>query len=204
MQFGKIEKINKLAYLSVVLVLLVVGVSWYSKKTEVLEPTQANGLYKVPEIETKGESIYVRQGNIEPTFGCESIPLSFETQSQINDICKEYEISFELMMSIAEQESRFDVNAYNAKSGDYGLFQINASTWEKTAKELGLWEYKTDVFQNAEMACYIVQNCFERANGDIRKALNYYRTGTPDNKYEAGSDYASIVLRNYEEIKRSE
>lgn len=135
-----------------------------------------------------------------PCFGYDFIPLSKGVQSQIRDICEEYGTDFALMMGIAEQESRFDVNAYNSDSGDYGLFQINSLTWGETALELGLINYKTDVFQNAEMACYILNDCLYRANGNFRKALNYYRTGTPNNKYEAGSDYATVVLANANNI----
>ena len=44
--------------------------------------------------------------------------------------------------------------------------------------------------------------CMEEANGDTRIALNYYRTGTPNAKYEAESDYASIILEELERIRR--
>lgn len=204
MQFGRIEKVNRLSYLPVLFVILFVGLSWYSKEEGISEPVQTRKLYKVPEIESRGENVCVKIADAEPTFGYEAIPLSKEIQSQINDICEEYGISFEMMMAIAEQESRFDVSAFNADSEDYGLFQINADSWEKTAIELNLMNYKEDVFQNAEMACYIFNYCLERGDGDIRKALNYYRTGTQNNKYEAGSDYATIVLENYKNIKESE
>lgn len=151
----------------------------------------------VEEKETQGEDVKV-------FFGYNSIPLESEIQIQLKDICARYEVPFELMLGIAWQESAFDVSAFNKKSGDYGLFQINAKTWDKTADELGLLGYKTDVIQNAEMACHIFNYCLKRAKGDVRIALNYYRTGTPNNKYEADSDYATIVLSNYKNIKESE
>lgn len=135
--------------------------------------------------------------------GYSSVPLSNEVQSQINDICVRYDIPFELMLGIAKQESSFDVNAYNETSGDYGLFQINAKTWNDTAIEINHSDYKTDVVENTEMACYIFDYCLEVAGGDTRTALNYYRTGTPNDKYEAGSDYATIVLENYKNIKET-
>ena len=52
------------------------------------------------------------------------------------------------------------------------------------------------------MACYIMSLCMEEANGDTRIALNYYRTGTPNAKHEAESDYASIILEELKKIRR--
>lgn len=155
------------------------------------------------------QNIYVEEKekqseDVNDFLGYNSIPLESEMQLQISEICIRYEIPFELMLGIAEQESAFDINAYNDKSGDYGLFQINAKTWDETANKIGLSDYRTNVIQNAEMACYIFDYCLKRANRNVREALNYYRTGTPNNKYEAGSDYATIVLENYSKIKESE
>lgn len=175
----------------------------YSEKYSKINTTESMAITNniediyIEERETQGEDVNV-------FLGYSSIPLESETQIQISDICIRYEIPFELMLGIAKQESAFDTEAFNEKSGDYGLFQINAKTWDKTADELGLRGYKTDVVQNAEMACHIFDYCLKRAEGDVRIALNYYRTGTPNNKYEADSDYATIVLSNYKNIKESE
>lgn len=124
------------------------------------------------------------------------IDLSYENQKIIYDICNIYELSFDLMLSIAMQESHFNINAHNEYSDDYGLFQINAPSWNNKAIELGFTNYKTDVADNTKMACWIVNHCLDISKGDLKVALNYYRTGTPYPKYEAGSDYASIILNN--------
>lgn len=106
------------------------------------------------------------------------------------------------MLAVAKQESCYQMSAYNPISGDYGMFQINAKTWNMTANENGLYNYKYSLKDNSEMACYIMSLCMEEANGDTRIALNYYRTGTPNAKYEAESDYASIILEELEKIRR--
>lgn len=133
--------------------------------------------------------------------GNELVELPIPEQQAIKNICERNGLSFELMMAIAMQESRFDKCAYNSVSGDYGLFQINAKTWEIEAINLGFDEYKSNYIHNTEMACYIMNECFDLADGDLRAALNYYRTGTPNNKYEADSDYASIVISNLLKIQ---
>ena len=130
------------------------------------------------------------------------IPLSADEQIIIKDICDKYELAYDLMLAIAKQESAYDMSAHNPVSDDWGMWQINVSTWDSTANEMGLYDYRTDISHNAEMACYIVRYCLDMANGDLRVALNYYRTGTPYNKYEADSDYASIVMNNINENKK--
>lgn len=138
-----------------------------------------------------------------PQFeGYDFIPLPMEEQIAIKEICDKYNLAYELMMSIAKQESCFDKTAHNPISDDYGLFQINETTWNDVAVGMGLSDYKTDFLQNTEMACHIVRECLTVSNGDLRIALNYYRTGTPNNKYEAGSDYASIVFENINEMEK--
>lgn len=130
------------------------------------------------------------------------IPLSKNDREVIKTSCEKYNIDYDLMLAVAKQESCYQMSAYNPVSGDYGMFQINAKTWDKTANENGLYDYKYSLEDNSEMACYIMSLCMEEANGDTRIALNYYRTGTSNAKYEAESDYASIILEELERIRR--
>ena len=130
------------------------------------------------------------------------IPLSKSDREIIRSSCEKYSIDYDLMLAVAKQESCYQMSAYNPISGDYGMFQINAKTWNKTANENGLYDYKYSLKDNSEMACYIMNLCMEEANGDTQIALNYYRTGTPNAKYEAESDYASIILEELKKIRR--
>ena len=154
---------------------------------------QANVVYKSSNV--KVDAVY--DGN-------EMVELSISEQQAIRNICERNGLSYELMMAIAMQESNFDKSAYNPVSGDYGLFQINSKTWEIEAINLGFDEYKTNYSHNTEMACYVMNECFDLSDGDLRVALNYYRTGTPHNKYEADSDYASIVIDNLIKIQEAD
>lgn len=130
------------------------------------------------------------------------IPLSKSDREVIRTSCEKYNIDYDLMLAVAKQESCYQMSAYNPVSGDYGMFQINAKTWDETANENGLYDYKYSLRDNSEMACYIMSLCMEEANGDTRIALNYYRTGTPNAKYEAEGDYASIILEELKKIRR--
>lgn len=59
-------------------------------------------------------------------------------------------------------ESGFDIEAYNPKSKDSGLFQINFSAWDKRAKKLGL-DYKNSWRDNISLAFVILDEQGVRA-----------------------------------------
>ena len=200
---------------TVLAVLIAILIIVAKIKSADVKPDNVREPYVVIETETETEVEFIPDRNFTflvpieretvtaiPQFnGYKFIPLSTETQMVIKGICDKYELAYDLMLAIAKQESAYDMSAHNPVSDDWGMWQINVSTWDSTANEMGLCDYRTDLSHNAEMACYIVRYCLDMANGDLRVALNYYRTGTPYNKYEADSDYASIVMNNINEIE---
>ena len=64
---------------------------------------------------------------------------------------------YRLLSRVINCESRWQANAYNSKSKDYGLFQINSRSWDKKAKELG-YNYKTDWQDNINFGLWIYRN----------------------------------------------
>ena len=65
---------------------------------------------------------------------------------------------YNILKRIITCESQWDIMAYNSKSNDYGLFQINQRYWEKKAKELGLENYKDDWKENIQLGVWIYKN----------------------------------------------
>ena len=57
-------------------------------------------------------------------------------------------------LSVADCESQFNITAVGPTQ-DYGLYQIHAPSWDKTAKSLGYGDYKTNPEHNVAMARYI-------------------------------------------------
>jgi hypothetical protein len=86
----------------------------------------------------------------------------------------------DIMLAIAECESgqeQFDSDGTtkNSPTNDWGFMQINATSWDKEAKRLGL-DYKGSVKDNIEMAKYIYNKQGLRAwstykNGCYKKHL---------------------------------
>ncbi len=61
----------------------------------------------------------------------------------------------ETALKIAKCESGYVVDQVGHTSPDYGLFQINAPSWDKKAKAMGYGEYKTNPVHNLAMARYL-------------------------------------------------
>lgn len=201
---------NKKAIINVSAAILVIIpiVIGKIKATKAITPTESETITCEIETETLETEKTTEYFTPDYSLGVEkdrysSIPLSKSDREIIRASCEKYDIDYDLMLAVAKQESCYQMSAYNPISGDYGMFQINAKTWNKTANENGLYDYKYSLKDNSEMACYIMNLCMEEANGDIRIALNYYRTGTPNAKHEAESDYASIILEELEKIRRT-
>lgn len=177
------------------------------KATKAITPTESETITCEIETETLETEKTTEYFTPDYNLGTEKdrysfIPLSKNDREVIKTSCEKYGIDYDLMLAVAKQESCYRMSAYNSISGDYGMFQINAKTWDETANENSLYDYKYSLRDNSEMACYIMSLCMEEADGDTRIALNYYRTGTPNAKYEAESDYASIILEELEKIRR--
>ena len=64
--------------------------------------------------------------------------------------------TYKTMVRIANCESGFNQEAVNRKTMDWGLFQINETVWDTTAKSMGL-NYKENWEDNVLMARYIYQ-----------------------------------------------
>ncbi len=72
---------------------------------------------------------------------------------QLNYNLKEYQ----LLSRVIQCESKWDANAFNSKTKDFGLMQINEYTWENKANELG-YDYRNNWQDNIKMGVWIYQN----------------------------------------------
>lgn len=74
----------------------------------------------------------------------------------------------ETAIKIAKCESGLvaDIQSHHTLSygreESFGIFQIHARAWDKKAKELGFWEYKSDVMDNLNMARFIYDSAGKR------------------------------------------
>ncbi len=97
------------------------------------------------------------------------------------------------MGSIMVQESQGNPNAYNPKSNDYGLMQIN---------EKNLSTYPgadTDPYKNIAAGVDIFSNNLRASGGDYATATAKYNAGGNYNS-QAGQNYVNAVARHYHQV----
>ena len=88
--------------------------------------------------------------------------MDVEIREHIQKIAEEYEIPFQIMMTIAHVESggNFNNNGLISKSDDYGYMQINKVNLEVLCEELDITvdEILNDPYVNIEASAYLLKN----------------------------------------------
>ena len=99
---------------------------------------------QISEIQKEQEDIEIRineQEEItlaEQTAYKRDVPLSDEIQKFTYDICTEYEVDYDLVLSIMREESQYTAGLIS-DTGDYGIMQINIINHDWLA-EIGLYD----------------------------------------------------------------
>lgn len=70
----------------------------------------------------------VAEKDIKP-IGVPGVPLDYELQKTMYDLCQKYDVPFALALAVAERESDFNPDAVS-KTDDHGLMQINRCNFE--------------------------------------------------------------------------
>lgn len=119
------------------------------------------------------------------------IPLEPNVQAEIKKLCDSFQIHYSLLMALAKTETQFNSTAVSKDGHDFGLFQIRDIYWEKTAIENGLYNWKTDPVENANLALIILDMNLELAGGRLEECLMLYNTGEMNGfpMYDDGTNY---------------
>ncbi len=100
-----------------------------------------------------------------------------------------------LLLSIIRVESAFKVNAYNKKSKDYGLMQVNE--WHVKRKKLKKALLLSDIDYNIHHGCQILK--WFVSVYPFKEAIGRYNAGTGSEvlKYPSVKRYMRLVLKHY-------
>jgi Transglycosylase-like domain len=109
-------------------------------------------------IENKEPVVFIREVEATTTPSKAVLVEVIYTKEDIIRNIKEAFPNEPRMVTVAKCESGYIIKQVGRTSPDYGLFQINAPSWDKKAKELGYPDYKTDLQQNIKMAKYILEH----------------------------------------------
>lgn len=133
------------------------------------------------------------------------VPLSYELQDYIRDLCVEYGVPMELVIAMIEQESSFRPYVVS-KSNDYGLMQINTVNHNTLSEKFGITDF-LDPRQNVLCGIYIISGHLRATNENIELALMRYNGGASGAKrlWEQGiysTSYSSSISNRYEFYKQ--
>lgn len=131
----------------------------------------------------------------------EEIPLDYDLQRHLMDVCDEYGVPYHIALAVIQAESSFTENASN---GDcYGYMQINSFNADWLASAIGVTEL-TDPYQNLRAGIFILGGLFDDY-GDWHKALiayNYGPAGAQEHVFSKGyttTQYSRTVMSYAEE-----
>lgn len=141
--------------------------------------------------------------NTQPYY---DVPISEEVQEYTLDLCIEYDIPMELVLSLIEVESGFDSDVIS-RTDDYGLMQINAINHEWLNESIGVEDFLNPK-ENIHAGVYILSYLCHKYE-DYHLALMAYNYGEGRAKYywDKGiytSKYSEKVVEIFETYKRTE
>ena len=103
----------------------------------------------------------------------EEIPLDYELQRHLMDVCEEYKVPHHIALGVIQAESSFIADASNGTC--FGYMQINRTNADWLSESIGVTDL-TDPYQNISSGVFILSNLFEDY-GDWNKALIAYNYG---------------------------
>ena len=199
------KKVCIFAVLSVILALISIALS-------ITEPV-LEGRTKKPKTSTEisSEITTTPKTNKNDVFTCvtttvinfppyiRKVPLSIDLQQYTYELCLDYKVDYDMVLSIMREESQFDSAAVSKDGNDVGIMQINRINHKKFAEEYGLTDM-TDPYQNIQ-AGVIMLDIIQRSSGfdTPSKILMGYNLGISKarSKFEEGiytTEYTEKVL----------
>lgn len=123
------------------------------------------------------------------------VPLDVDTQREIADVCSEYNLTYELILSVISVEcASFEPDTLGDGGASFGLMQIQPKWWSETMAREGVTNL-LDPIQNIKCGCAILRDLTKKY-GTVYRALQYYNTGDAD----SNNGYADKVYRAMGEL----
>lgn len=133
-----------------------------------------------------------------------NVPLDESVQLYIVELCKEKQISPELVLAMIEQESRYNIDIVGDNGNSLGLMQIQPR-WHKDRMDRLGCDNLLNPYENVTVGVDILLELFEKYDGDVYMVLMAYNGGPSYaqkmmNKGKI-SDYALSVTSRAEELE---
>ena len=163
-----------------------------TKKSATKTPTKKSSSTKNENITTK--KLYT------------NIPLSARFQHYIDDKCKSYGISTNVVMATIWKESNFDIDIMGDHGEAYGLMQIQKKWHKARMKKVGATDL-LNCYDNVNVGIDYLAELYKIYNGNWHKALMAYNGGHAycKRRVKAGlknSPYSRMIMNKAEQYKK--
>ena len=135
----------------------------------------------------------------------EDVPLTFELQTYINNVCLRYEIAPEIVFSMIAKESNYNANEIGDNGDSEGLMQVQRKHHEGRMDKLGCTDL-LNPYENVLVGVDYLAELLTQYEGNLEKALTAYNAG-PTGAYEdyfskgiEASEYAEAVIESSKKI----
>ena len=134
------------------------------------------------------------------------VPISKELQEYTYDLCRSYNVEYELVLAVMWHESNFDTDAISP-TDDYGIMQINKVNHESLKSELGFVDIM-DPKNNIHSGVYLLSELYKKYDdtAEVLVAYNQGPTGA-ERLWRSGiytTDYSTSVQDKYLQIKENQ
>lgn len=90
----------------------------------------------------------------------EKLPLPYEHQEYLYNLCLQYGLEYEKVLAVMEHESKFNPNAIGATS-DFGYFQINSINHQWLSEKLGTANAPLDPYVNMQWGTFFLDDLYD-------------------------------------------
>lgn len=136
-------------------------------------------------------------------FIYEGVELDAQLQSEIEEICRNYDISEALIFSLIEHESRYKADAVAKNGVNVGLCQVSTKWFKNRAKELGIDDF-FEPHNNVTLACDYLHELFERMDEPYWVLMVYAMGEAKANElWDKGyvTSYVKDIVRRAQELE---
>ena len=135
-----------------------------------------------------------------------NIPLSARFQRHIDEKCKSYGISTNVVMATIWKESNFDIDIMGDHGEAYGLMQIQKKWHKARMKKVGATDL-LNCYDNVNVGIDYLAELYKIYNGNWHKALMAYNGGHAycKRRVKAGlknSPYSRMIMNKAEQYKK--
>lgn len=130
-----------------------------------------------------------------------SIPLSARFQRYIDEKCKDYGLSTNVVMGVIKKESSFNTTIMGDNGEAYGLMQVQKKWHRSRMRKLGVTDL-LECYNNVSVGIDYLAELYRANGGNWHKTLMAYNGGQAYANRRTSTYYSRTVMKYAEQFKK--